>query len=115
MSRNFDMLAFAIHRTSVEKGFYVGELTTYKIITKLALVHSEVTETIEALRKDRGDPAVVEEMADIIIRVLDLWAALALNHEGDEPESLFPSLETVLLAKIEKNGHRPALHGHKWG
>jgi NTP pyrophosphatase (non-canonical NTP hydrolase) len=112
---NLDMLAFDIHKINKEKGFYEGELTIDRIMAKLALVHSEVTETLEAIRKDKGDTAVVEEMADTIIRVLDIWAVLFLNHQGDELDSLFPSLETILLAKIEKNKNRPALHGHKWG
>ena len=112
---NLDMLAFEIHSVNKSKGFYEGELTIDKIMAKLVLVHSEVTETVEALRKDKGAPAVVEEMADTIIRILDIWAVLSLNHEGDELDSLFPSLETILLAKIEKNKNRPALHGHKWG
>ena len=111
---NLDMLAFDIHKINKEKGFYEGELTIDRIMAKLALVHSEVTETLEAIRKDKGDTAVVEEMADTIIRVLDIWAALDLNHD-DELDSPFPSLETILLAKIEKNRFRPALHGHKWG
>lgn len=105
---NLDETAFDIHTICVAKGFYAGELTTDKAIAKLALIHSEVTETLEAIRKEKGERVVVEEMADIIIRVLDLWAALwgiGINT----------SLEEILLAKIEKNRHRPALHGHKWG
>jgi NTP pyrophosphatase (non-canonical NTP hydrolase) len=112
---NLDMLAFEIHRINKEKGFYEGELTIDKIMAKLALVHSEVTETLEAIRKDKGDTAVVEEMADTIIRILDLWAALSLNYKGDELEDLFSSIDTILRAKIEKNRNRPHLHGHRWG
>ena len=71
-----DALAAILHETAIEKGFWDGEYTHDKIGNKLALVHSEVTEILEAIRKNQGSEKVVEEMADVIIRLLDLYAAM---------------------------------------
>lgn len=48
-----DALAAVLHETAKEKGFWDGEYTNDKIGNKLALVHSEVTEVLEAIRKSR--------------------------------------------------------------
>ena len=70
------------------------------------MIHSEVTEVLEAIRKSKGEKAVVEELADIIIRVLDLWAGL------DSHGVTSSSLHNVLLDKSEYNKSRPKLHGN---
>ena len=56
-----DALAAVLHETAVEKGFWDGEYTHDKIGNKLALVHSEVTEVLEAVRKSQGSEKVVEQ------------------------------------------------------
>ena len=71
-----DALAAILHETAKEKGFWDGEYNHDKIGNKLALVHSEVTEVLEALRKDHGSEKIVEEIADVIIRLLDVYAAM---------------------------------------
>lgn len=72
----------------------------YKIPGILALVHSEVSEALEAFRKD--DMANFgEEMADVLIRVLDCSHGLGID------------LGAEVLAKIEKNRHRGHRHGGK--
>jgi len=71
-----DALAAMLHETAKEKGFWDGEYSHDKIGNKLALVHSEVTEVLEAIRKTKGSEQVVEEMADVIIRLLDVYAAM---------------------------------------
>ena len=48
-----DALAAVLHETAREKGFWDGEYNHDKIGNKLALVHSEVTEVLEAIRKSR--------------------------------------------------------------
>ena len=69
------------------------------------MVHSEVTEVLEAIRKDQGDDKVVEELADILIRVLDFWAYL--NETG----YTLKKISDALNEKIEVNKKRPHKHG----
>ena len=101
-----DALAAMLHETAREKGFWDGEYSHDKIGNKLALVHSEVTEVLEAIRKTKGSEQVVEEMADVIIRLLDVYAAMR------NEEQILHSLDEVLEAKINKNKERPRLHGN---
>lgn len=101
-----DALSAVLHETAREKGFWDGEYSHDKIGNKLALVHSEVTEVLESIRKSHGSEKVVEEMADVIIRLLDLYAAM-MNKNLIEH-----SLDEVLDNKINKNKNRPKLHGN---
>ena len=101
-----DALAAMLHETAKEKGFWDGEYSHDKIGNKLDLVHSEVTEVLEAIRKSHGSEKVVEEMADVIIRLLDVYAAMR------NEEQVLHSLDEVLEAKINKNKERPRLHGN---
>lgn len=103
-----DALAAVLHETAIEKGFWDGEIGYDKIGNKLALVHSEVTEVLEAIRKNKGSEEVVEEIADIIIRTLDIYAAM--RNTGD----LTHSLDEILFNKMEKNKARPKLHGNRF-
>jgi NTP pyrophosphatase (non-canonical NTP hydrolase) len=101
-----DALAATLHQTAVEKGFWDGEITHDKIGNKLALVHSEVTEVLEAIRKSKGSEAIVEEMADIFIRLVDLYAAMRDENMIDD------SFDEVLNKKLNINKERPRLHGN---
>jgi NTP pyrophosphatase (non-canonical NTP hydrolase) len=101
-----DALAAVLHETAIEKGFWEGPRNYDQIGNKLALVHSEVTEVLEAIRKNKGSQEIVEEMADVLIRLLDLYAAMRnatfIEH----------SLDEALFVKMEKNTLRPKLHGN---
>jgi NTP pyrophosphatase (non-canonical NTP hydrolase) len=101
-----DALAAVLHETAKEKGFWDGDYNHDKVGNKLALVHSEVTEVLEAIRKSHGSEKVVEEMADVIIRLLDVYAAMR------NEEAVLHSLDEILHKKMEKNKTRPALHGN---
>ena len=101
-----DALAAVIHETAIEKGFWDGPKNHDKIGNKLALVHSEVTEVLEAIRKNKGSEEVVEEMADVVIRLLDLYAAMMNGGMIDH------SLDDSLNKKMEINSNRPKLHGN---
>ena len=101
-----DVLSALLHETAIEKGFWNNPKNFDVFGNKLALVHSEVTEVLEAIRKNKGSEQIVEEMVDIIIRTLDLYASM--RNAG----FVTHSLDEVLFNKIEINKGRPALHGN---
>lgn len=109
---NLDDLARELNNTAVEKGFWAPMLRMEAeddfifYAKQLAMIHSEVTEALEALRKDHGDEKFVEELADLIIRTLDLWAGM--NKVRVKP---LPSLHETLMRKANINKDRPKLHG----
>lgn len=102
-----DTITQRCHKTSTEKGFYDDkDVTSFTVqAEKLCLIHSEVTEVMEALRKNQGEQKVVEEMADILIRLFDFYQALL------EAEVVESDLATELVNKMEKNAGRPHMHG----
>lgn len=72
----------------------------FVIPTKLSLIHSEVSEALEAFRAD--DRAnFEEELADTLIRVLDTAAGLGID------------MDKVVAAKLAKNRTRGHKHGGK--
>ena len=88
------------HRNAVEKGFWISN---YNLAEKLALVHSEVSEVLEALREDPPDmEKVAEELADVCIRVFDLSGYLEID------------LIQAIHKKMKKNKTRPYLHGKRF-
>ena len=68
---------------------------------RLALIHSEVSECLDDLRSG-NDEGAEEELADVIIRVLDF------------AESKGWSMDKAVANKMAKNKHRERLHGKKW-
>lgn len=103
-----DALSAILHEIAKDKGFWEGDHTDDKFGMKLALVHSEVTEILEAMRKSHGSEKIVEEIADVIIRLLDVYAAMR------NEELVLHSLDEVLQNKIDKNKERPPLHGNRF-
>lgn len=69
---------------------------------KLALMHSELSEALEAWR-DGNDDGINEELIDVLIRVFD-----TLHWRGAD-------IDTILAAKMAKNKARPHLHGRERG
>jgi len=96
----FNWMQASLHRTAVEKGFHQDWDNPLKVPTMLALVASEVSEALEAHRKG-DDDHLSEELADIVIRVMDLAEALDLD------------LASVIVDKAKKNKDRPYKHGNK--
>ena len=105
----FDEMSNDIHEINVEKGFWGDPVIMDKYVAKLALVHSEVTEILEALRKSQGPDAVTDECADVLIRLFDLHSVMVESGHAT------PGLKTAMDAKIATNRERPPKHGHKWG
>jgi NTP pyrophosphatase (non-canonical NTP hydrolase) len=105
----FDQLVKACSGTATEKGFWGEPEMMDKYVAKLGLIHSEVSEILEALRKSQGAYKVTEEFADVFIRCFDLFEKLADAGLAD------PDLEGIILAKAKANADRPPKHGHVWG
>lgn len=101
-------MARRVHIIAQEKGFWDGAVTYDKIGNKLALIHSEVTEVLEAIRKNQGSEKTVEEFADVVIRLVDLYQAMINSGHIEH------SLDNILENKIEKNRARPTLHGNRF-
>lgn len=108
MLNDLDDTAFTLNAHAREKGFWdanTEEARTIFYLKQLAMVHSEVSEVLEAIRKEKGDDVVVEELADILIRVLDLYAGMATDGYTSA------SLQKSLQDKVAKNITRPRMHG----
>lgn len=86
------------HENAVNKGFWDKPRETG---TMLALIHSEVSEALEADRHgDRENFA--EEMADTVIRICDLCGGKGID------------LEKAITEKMAVNVARPKLHGKQY-
>jgi len=93
----FQSLALEIHENAVEHGWWEAQRSTPEL---LCLVHSEVSEALEAYR-NKDDENFAEELADIIIRVLDMAIGLGIN------------IQEEVIKKHFKNIKRPYRHGGK--
>ncbi len=90
-------LAEKAHANAREKGFWEGKKN---FLEGLMLVTSELGEATEAFRKDDWDN-VKEELADVMIRVMDLSEGFGIN------------IEEEVIKKIEFNRTRPYKHNKK--
>ena len=70
--------------------------------TCVALMHSELSEALEALRNNDSKEHVSEELADCLIRIFDFCGQKEID------------LETALHKKIAFNRTRPYRHGKKF-
>lgn len=96
------------HTTATDAGWYTDPATGQPVKRNfgevVALMHSELSEALEADRKNKTDEhlshrlGVEVEFADCIIRILDTAAALGLDVPG---------------AVIEKNRYNRARADHK--
>lgn len=97
-------LAIEIRTINESNGWNVTSLhewsDSYKVPAILALIHSEASEALEAFRIDDMEH-FTEELADILIRVLDCAGAFT------------PDFDAVVAAKLEKNRGRGFHHGGK--
>lgn len=93
-------LAKECYQISVNHGFWRGRDVNdiLSSLAEMALIHSEVSEAVEALR-NKDDENFVEELVDICIRVFDSAEARGID------------LEDAILKKMAINRCRTFMHG----
>jgi hypothetical protein len=102
----FNLMATAVNRNAVLKGFW--EDLDRNMGEAIALIHSELSEALEGLRKPGPDEHCPEftkvevELADTIIRIMDI--AAGNNWKVAE----------ALVAKFEYNLGRSYKHGKEF-
>ena len=119
----YDVMAKEIHQFNVNKGWWDAFLPDRKLDrceTALMLVVSELAEAMEGCRKDLMDDKLPEfpmfdvELADAMIRLLDLGGAVGLNlnmlndvqtelRRRSKPEQLWFIVENLAIAKSNAN------------
>ena len=87
------------HRVARRKGWWEQDRNEGELI---ALMHSELSEALEAMRNHGKKEEVAEELADCCIRIFDYCGARKIN------------LEKALIKKIEFNKSRAYRHGKKF-
>ena len=101
-----------VHATAREKGWHdkCDPESVTQQLAWLALVHTEVSEAAECVREGalqnvtgpHGKPeGLPSEMADIVIRVMDVCGAMGID------------LESAILEKVQHNKTRQIMHGGK--
>jgi len=97
-----------VNKIATDKGFWEEDRNDAEMI---ALMHSELSEALEAIRHEGYELVsehipdynqVAEEMADVVIRVLDFCEARNID------------LGSAIVAKVEFNRTRPYKHGKKF-
>lgn len=117
-----------VHELSRAKGWYDG--APLNVPEKLALIHSEISESLEDVRKPSAKLAELgyegpkpcgfpSEISDALIRIADLCGAQALDLAGavllllDLSAKLGIDVEEMVEIKHAYNKTRPYRHGGK--
>ena len=111
--RNFasiaNIMTLHVHNIAIEKGFWDTDEQGH-LGAKIALMHSELSELLDVVRKDtslKSDKlpnvlAVAEELADVVIRVMDFAGRLTIP------------LGDAIVEKVRFNAGREFRHGKRF-
>ena len=108
LTESIEETQYQIHQNAKAKGFwntFQGRRDINFILKQLAMIHSEVSEVLEAVRKEKGDDYIAEEFADILIRVFDLYEGMVQAGFN------MPPLGQAIELKLRLNNLREHMHG----
>ena len=109
LANEINSLSQEAYSTAWKNGFHDPDSESNQTGMALALIHSEISEALEALRK--GNPSDTHcpeykkfeiELADAVIRILDLAGSQDMDIGG------------AILEKMRYNSSRPYRHGKKF-
>ena|SRR3989338_4319110 len=94
-SLTLKQIEILISQLARDKGFG-SRLSEINVLEKIALIHSEISEALEAyrLKKLKGKDGFGEELADAVIRILHLAGVCKID------------LEEEIIKKLESNKNR---------
>jgi NTP pyrophosphatase (non-canonical NTP hydrolase) len=98
---NLNDMAKNMREINKANGFGVTEPDKHQKMIQLMLITTEVAEAAEAYRKHEGDERVAEELADVILRTLDMAAYWGYD------------IDKAVRDKMEKNKSRGFRHGDR--